>query len=50
MTEMRRRMEAELKLRGCSERTQEAYLAPICRALSPPSAADGIAGGARLSR
>lgn len=31
MTEMRRRMEVELKLRGCSERTQEAYLGWVRR-------------------
>ena len=29
MTEMRRRMEEELKLRGCSPRTRKAYL-PGC--------------------
>lgn len=31
MTEMRRRMEQELKLRGCRPRTQEAYIAWVSR-------------------
>ena len=52
MTEMRRRMEEELKLRGCSPRTSKAYLAWMTRFAQhyrrPPEQAVTLDSGSSL--